>query len=91
MREGRKDEAEAWLRRRARSVNPRRHAGAALILVAAGRDEEAFDELERGLAIHDPWVMELSAEPLMASIRSHPRFQRMLEVMGLGTSVPAAP
>ncbi len=91
-REGRREEAEARLTAvRAQTRNPRRHAGAAFILVAAGREDEALDELEQSLAIHDPWLMELSSEPLMASIHSRPRFQRMLEVMGLGSGVPAAP
>jgi hypothetical protein len=91
-REKREDEVETWLRTsRAETANPRRHSSAAFILVAAGREEEALDELERGLALHDPWLMELPSDPLMASIRSLPRFQRMLEVMGLGSGVPAAP
>ena len=62
-------------------------------LVVATRPEQltALDELEQSLAVHDPWLMELPSEPLMAPIRTHPRFQRMLEVMGLGTGVPAAP
>lgn len=67
----------------------RRHASAAFVLVAARRDEEAFDELDLALTLHDPWLTELPAEPLMSRVRSHPRFQRMLEVMGLGTGVGA--
>jgi adenylate cyclase len=91
-REKREDEVETWLRTsRAETANPRRHSSAAFILAAAGREEEALDELERGLALHDPWLIELPSDPLMASIRSLPRFQRMLEVMGLGSGVPAAP
>ncbi len=91
-REGRRDEVESRLAAvRAQTANSRRHAGAAFILVAAGREDEALDELEQSLAVHDPWLMELPSEPLMAPIRTHPRFQRMLEVMGLGTGVPAAP
>jgi adenylate cyclase len=91
-RDGQTDEVERRLREvRAETANPRRHASAAFILVAAGREDEALDELEESLATHDPWLMELSSEPLMAPILSRPRFQRMLEVMGLGTGVPAAP
>ncbi len=89
-RQARKDEFEARLRAaRAATPNPRRHSSAALLLVAAGREDEALDELEQALAIHDPWLMELPAEPLVASIRSLPRFQQMLEVMGLGSGVTA--
>ena len=90
-REGRREDAERYLAAvRAARSNPRRHCGAALILIAAGREEEAFVEFERAMAIHDPWLVELPAEPLMAAVRSHPRVQQMLEVMGLGRVVSPA-
>jgi adenylate cyclase len=84
-REGRQEDVEQRLAavRGAHSC-PRRHTSAAFILVAAGRLDEAFSELDQAMAIHDPWLAELPAEPLMAAVRSHPRFQQMLEVMGLG-------
>ncbi|MCX6093473.1 MAG: tetratricopeptide repeat protein [Candidatus Bipolaricaulota bacterium] len=87
-REGRQEDVERSLAAvgAARS-NPRRHCGAALILISAGRTEEAFAELEQAMAIHDPWLVELPAEPLVDPIRSHPRLQQMLEVMGLGCVV----
>ncbi len=89
-REGRGEDAESCLSAlRSETANPRRHSAAAFILVAMGREDEALDELDQALALHDPWLIELSSEPLMAPIRSHPRFQRMLEVMGLGSAVPA--
>jgi len=91
-REGRGQDAESRLSGvRTAAASPRRHSAAAFILVAMGRENDALDELDQALVVHDPWLMELSSEPLMAPIRSHPRFQRMLEVMGLGTGVPTAP
>ncbi len=89
-RQGRTDDAEQLLEAiRAAAESTRRHASAAFVLVAAGRHEEALDELEQALAVHDPWLMELPIEPLMLPIRSHPRFHRALDVMGLGTGVGA--
>ncbi len=89
-REGRSADAEsALVAIRGSTFSARRHASAAFVLVAAGRDDEAFDELDLALAIHDPWLIELPAEPLMSRVRPHPRFQQMLEVMGLGSGVAA--
>jgi tetratricopeptide (TPR) repeat protein len=89
-REGRDADVEHALATiRGATSSARRHANAAFVLVAAGREDEAFDELDEALAIHDPWLTELPAEPLMICVRSRPRFQQMLGVMGLGSGVSA--
>jgi len=89
-REGRSADVEGALAAiRGATARVGRHVGAAFVLVAAGREDEAFDELDLALAMHDPWLYELPAEPLMAPVRPHPRFRQMLEVMGLGSGVAA--
>ncbi len=88
--EGRVAEVEQALAAvRADASNLRRHGNAAFILTAAGRTDEALDELELALTVHDPWLAELPVEPAFERLRTHPRFQQILEVMGLGSGVPA--
>ncbi|MEW5826392.1 MAG: adenylate/guanylate cyclase domain-containing protein [Candidatus Bipolaricaulota bacterium] len=89
--EGREhDVAEALEALRRASWSPRRHTSAALVLCAAGKLDEAFDEVERAMSLHDPGLIGFLLDPLIASMRTHPRFQRVLEVMGLGAGVAAA-
>ncbi len=89
-RQGRAEDTERALAAiRSASHSTRIHASAVFVLVAAGRHDEALDELEQALAVHDPWLTELPIEPLMRPIRSHARFQQVLDVMGLGSGVVA--
>jgi hypothetical protein len=90
-REGRTDEVEMHLQQlRGDEESPRRHSAAAIVLFAARREDEAFEELEQALAVHDPWLPEAPIEPLLAPFRPDPRFRHMLDVMGLGSSIHAA-
>ena len=60
-----------------------RPAAAAMILFKLGDLDAAFAKLEEAMTVHDPLLLELPVDPGFAPYRSDPRFQRILEVMGL--------
>jgi len=55
----------------------------AMILLLLDDPDSAFERIDRAIANHDWFLLNLPPDPLSAPYRSDPRFQRMLEVMGL--------
>lgn len=60
-----------------------RHTVQAMILFLLGNAEGAYEHLDQAMAIHEPLLVHLTTDPLFAAQHDDPRFQRMLEVMGL--------
>jgi len=60
-----------------------RHTAQAMIHFALEEADRAFDLLDKAMAVHDPMLLGLPIDPIFSSHRSDPRFQRILEVMGL--------
>jgi TolB-like protein/cytochrome c-type biogenesis protein CcmH/NrfG len=50
----------------------------ALIYQGLGERHKALDWLERAYEKHSPWIVQLNAEPRFFSLRSEPRFQRLI-------------
>ena len=83
--------ALAMLGRRAEAVRMRELAereGGSPVIVAILHDrlgdrDEAFKWLERAAEERDPAVVEIRHEPLLASLRSDPRFDRLAARIGL--------
>ena len=50
-----------------------------------GRKEEAFAWLEKTFAAHDPAVLQFNIDPAFESLRSDPRYARLVERIGLQT------
>jgi tetratricopeptide (TPR) repeat protein len=56
----------------------------AALYARLGEPEKALDWLEEGYAVHDPYLFFwISVLPEYDSLRSHPRFQRLLRTLGL--------
>jgi hypothetical protein len=51
--------------------------------VALGETDAAFEELARAHAERRGWLAYLKIEPMLDGIRADPRFDRLLERMGL--------
>jgi adenylate cyclase len=66
------------------------HTAKAMILFRLGDEDGAYASLEEGLAVHDPLLVNLPVDPFFDAHRSDPRFQRILEVMGLAKVAKAA-
>jgi eukaryotic-like serine/threonine-protein kinase len=84
-RRGRPDEARKVLnelreRARTRYVSPVAMVG---LQVALGETDAAFEELARAHAERRGWLAYLKIEPMLDGIRADPRFDRLLERMGL--------
>lgn len=54
-----------------------------LVHLALGADDEALHYLERAFAMRDPWLPNMTSEPLADRLRDHPRFQALRAKMGL--------
>ena len=54
-----------------------------LVHAALGDKEEAFSWLERAYEQHDLYLVRLKVEPMMDSLRSDPRFEKLLHRMNL--------
>ena len=61
----------------------------ALIHLGLGETEKALDRLEQGLEEKSFWMIYLKADPVYDSLRSHPRFIRLLERLGFASSAAA--
>jgi TolB-like protein/Tfp pilus assembly protein PilF len=61
----------------------------ALIHAGLGNADEALSYLEASWRRHDLWLVWLGRDPRFDVLRSQPRFQRLLQVIGLGPSQPA--
>jgi tetratricopeptide (TPR) repeat protein len=55
----------------------------ALLYAELGEKDKALDELERAYEVRDSALVYLRSEPGLSSLRSEPRFRRLLEKMGL--------
>lgn len=83
--EGQVEEAEQLL---AEQIEAQRSAAvpyvfAAYVLGALNRKDEAFDWLQRGVAKHDYWLSMMRVEPWYDSLRSDPRFDAVMEALGI--------
>jgi len=58
----------------------------ALIHLGLGETEKALDRLEQGLEEKSYWMIYLKADPVYDSLRSHPRFIRLLGRLGFASS-----
>ncbi|MBE0635555.1 tetratricopeptide repeat protein, partial [Candidatus Bipolaricaulota bacterium] len=89
--EGSADEARSYLEKVSRhEVSSEIHTGQAMILFLLGEADPAYAHLEEAMARHERLLIIVPVDPLFASQHADPRFQRMLEVMGLakvGSSV----
>ena len=49
-----------------------------------GETDKALDWLEQGYAVHDPFIIFwIAMHPAYDSLRSHPRFQKLLRSLNL--------
>lgn len=83
---------ERWREREV--VGPSSHVVRASLAAQRGRSEEALAELERAVTLRSRYVPYLPVDPHFASLRSDPRFQRLLRSTGhplaaVGTGPPA--
>ena len=53
----------------------------ALIHLGLGREEESIDWLKRASDERSHWVLFLNSDPIFDSLRSHPRFVELLEIV----------
>jgi len=60
-----------------------RHSAQAMICFELGDTDRAYEHLDEALSTHDPLLKEFIIDPAIAVHKSDPRFQRILEVMGL--------
>jgi TolB-like protein/Flp pilus assembly protein TadD len=58
----------------------------ALIHLGLGETEKALDCLEQGLEEKSFWMIYLKADPVYDSLRSHPRFVRLLRRLGFAST-----
>jgi DNA-binding winged helix-turn-helix (wHTH) protein/tetratricopeptide (TPR) repeat protein len=56
----------------------------AMLLGELGRLDEAFAQLDRSIALHDPSLVHLAVAPQWDPMRGDPRFAARLRAMGLG-------
>jgi TolB-like protein/Tfp pilus assembly protein PilF len=54
-----------------------------LVALGLGRTEEALDWVDRGVAEKSGWLVYLKTDPRLASLHGRPRFQSLLERIGL--------
>ncbi len=82
---GAKNEAEDFIKR-FKEIGKKQYASAyyvATIHAALGEKDKAFAELENSFEQRDWWLARMRSDPLMASLRSDPRFKAMLKRMNL--------
>lgn len=79
-------EAEAALRGLERMAEEGRYVPAlnrAMVLLGMQRHDEALAWLERALEERSSWLVSARVDPTFDSVRDHPRFQELLERVGL--------
>ena len=82
---GQPDKAQAILARFA-ELRKTRYAtayGIALVHAGLGHDEEALTALERAFEERSHWLVWLTLDPRFSTLRSYPRFQNLVERVGL--------
>jgi hypothetical protein len=55
----------------------------AAIYAKIGNNDRAFDMLERAYAERNMWLMNLKVDPRWVALRSDPRYQNLLDGIGL--------
>jgi TolB-like protein/DNA-binding SARP family transcriptional activator/Flp pilus assembly protein TadD len=55
----------------------------AIVYMGLGQTEPAFDWLDLAVAEHDGWLAESIFYPIFDPLRSHPRYPRLLQALGL--------
>ncbi|HSO76792.1 MAG TPA: hypothetical protein VLU47_18340, partial [Blastocatellia bacterium] len=55
----------------------------ATIYAGLGEKDQAFKWLEKAVEDRDIWLMNLKVDPVLKSLRSDPRFERLLQRIGL--------
>jgi tetratricopeptide (TPR) repeat protein len=53
--------------------------------VAMGETEQALDALEKMIPVRESSLTSLKVHPIYDPLRTHPRFQRLMELVGLGS------
>jgi serine/threonine protein kinase/tetratricopeptide (TPR) repeat protein len=61
------------------------------IYIGLGENERAIDYLEKSYQEHSHWLIYLHIDPSMDALRSHPRFQDLLQRVGLPELAAAIP
>ena len=57
----------------------------AYLYASLGDRDNALDWLERAVEVKAPWIVGIYTAPEMDSLRSDPRFVRLLRRMGFGS------
>jgi hypothetical protein len=60
----------------------------ALLYTGLGDRHRALDHLERAYRERDPWLSIIRVQPQFASLAAEPRFQQLLQRIGLAGSEP---
>jgi serine/threonine-protein kinase len=81
-RAGRRAEAEKTLAE-LRALPTVQKTELAAALMGLGRTDEVLEQLEKGVAVREDYVVDLGMDPVYAPIRGEPRFQRLLARIGL--------
>jgi hypothetical protein len=55
----------------------------ATIYAGLGEKDQAFKWLEKAVEDRDIWLMNLKVDPVLKSLRYDPRFERLLQRIGL--------
>ncbi len=63
----------------------------ALLYLALGEKNAALDSLQQGYDERASWMIWLKVDPRFDTIRTHPRFIRLIEKMGFPSAFDAAP
>src|SRR4029453_10106403 len=59
------------------------HRGLALVYVALGENDSAFECLERSIERHEESILNLKVDPKVDPLRSDPRFVALLKKIGI--------
>jgi TolB-like protein/DNA-binding winged helix-turn-helix (wHTH) protein len=86
-RAGRKVEAQSILREMQKRSQTQAVGAyeAAFIYAALGKNDEAFEWLDRAYDQHDPGLTYLKVDPVLDPLRSDPRFDKLVHRVGLPT------
>jgi hypothetical protein len=54
-----------------------------VVYAALGRTDDALDAIERSVQEHDCWVVALGVEPAYDALRGNPRFEALVDRVGI--------
>lgn len=85
---GRRAEAVACAERIAALDGFREAASSQMTLYTIlGDIDMAFEHLEDALTVHDPWVTQITLDRMIEPLRSDPRYERALNIVGLAEAL----